>query len=321
MAFWQSPEWMDRVESIYKLNPSLGDPQFLPWWQEAWTLFRRKHGYDIIHTMGIRESFAYAFLCWITGSASRQIMTEVFIDTPKHTNPIWWAKTKFYRILARQCLGVITNSSEEITTNARRFNLPIDHFRYVPLCTTIAQPEFLSRPAGGLFCAGRTLRDYQTLRKIIDATELPWIVVGGQGDLDDRALPDRVTIYREIQREAYLQLLRDARVVILPLLPTERATGQVVLLEAMSYGKPVITTRAPGTIDLVRHGKNGFLTEPGDAPGIQKILGDLLREPEACERIGRQAVQDVLTNHSVAEHTRKRLDAIEELYQGFMESG
>lgn len=315
MAFWQSPAWMARTTSIYPLRAGGGDPSFMPWWKEAWILFRRSGAYDVVLTMGVRESFLYAFLCWITGRSSRQIMTEVFIDAPAHDRLAWRVKTWLYRKLARSALGFITNSTAEIDTNARRFQVPRERFRYVPLNTTIDEPHLVEAPGGYLFCAGRTLRDYATLRAVIDATDLPWHIVGGSGDLEGTTLPARVTVHREIRREAYLDLLRGARLVVLPLLPTERATGQVVLLEAMSYGKPVITSRAPGTIDIVRHGENGFLTEPGDAAAITTLLHQLLPDPAACSRIGQQALRDVQTYHATESHTETRLQAIAELWR------
>jgi len=316
MAFWQSPEWLARTDSIYQLDPAGGDPAFMPWWKEALILYYRQSRYDMIHTMGVRTSFAYAFLCWITGKDARQVMTEVFIDAPRKESPAWRVKTWFYRKLARRALGIITNSSAEMETIARRFGLPGGRLRYVPLNTTIANPEAISCPDGHLFCAGRTLRDYPVLLAVMEATGQPWHVVAGQADLNGMALPAHVTLHRELDREHYLSLLRGARIVVLPLLPTERATGQVVLLEAMSYGKPVITSRAPGTMDIIRDGENGFLLEPGDANGIIRRLGELLDNPERCRQVGLQALEDIMTRHTVEIQTRQRLHALENFLAG-----
>ncbi len=313
MAFWQSPEWMNRTDSIYALDPAQGDPDFLPWWREAWRLFRRAGGYDVVLTMGIRESFAYALLCRLAFRRSKQIMSEVFIDQPQTGRLAWRIKTAIYRNLARHAIGFITNSNAEIITNAERFRLSRERFRYVPLCTTIDDPHDHPAPDGYLFCAGRTLRDYVTLTDIMLATGERWHVVAGHGDLAGIELPERITVHREIDRSRYLQLLRGARMVVLPLLDTLRSTGQVVLLEAMAYGKPCITTRAPGTIDLVRNDHNGWLIEPGDARGAIALVHELLSNPGRCRRVGQQGLQDILHHYSVAEHTRLRLAAIREL--------
>ena len=315
MAFWQSPEWMARVDSIYPIAAGGGDPDFIPWWREAWQLFCARGKYDVVLTMGIRESFAYAFLCWLFRRPSRQIMTEVFIDASRPDALLWRIKTSLYRLWAKRAMGFITNSTMEIDTNARRFGVSTDVFRYVPLNTTIADPRFEPAPEGYLFCAGRTLRDNHTLAQIIRDTETPWHVVTGPTDLLDEKLPNHATIHREINRDAYLELLRRARIVVLPLLPTERSTGQVVVLEAMSYGKPVITTRAPGTIDIIRHGENGYLVDPGDVAGIKKIAGDLLSNPDEATRIGQQALTDIQSQFNMKRHTELRLEAIGDLWE------
>jgi glycosyltransferase involved in cell wall biosynthesis len=313
MAFWQSPAWMRRVDSIYKLDPARGDPDFMPWWREAWTLFRRGHSYNVVLTMGIRESFAYAALARLFGTRAKQIMCEVFIDQPADS-PLWRLKTAFYRLLARDAIGYITNSQAEIYTNSRRFGVPASRFIYVPLNSTIEEPAFAPAPEGYLFCAGRTLRDYDALYKVMVATDLPWQVVGGSGALAGAKLPDRIIIHREIDRARYLELLRGARIVVLPLLPTERATGQVVLLEAMSLGKPCITTRAPGTVDIVRDGENGLLVESGDIEGMAARLRELIADPARAERLGRAALEHIQTHATTARHTELRLQAIESLY-------
>lgn len=313
MAYWQSPAWTARTTSIYPVTG--GDPDFLPWWKEAWRLFTRRRNFDVILTMGIRESFAYALLCRLTGRAPRQIMCEVFIDQPQPHRLAWRIKTALYRWLARDVTGMITNSTAEIETNARRFQLPATRFRYVPLSSTIDHPEYDPQPDGYLLCAGRTLRDYDTLTRIMLASKQPWHVVAGHDDLRNATLPAHITVYREIARRDYINILRGARIVVLPLLETGRSTGQVVLLEAMSYGKPVITTRSPGTIDLVRDGENGFLVAPGDHAAASKIIDKLIADPARCERIGRQALADIQAHHSHAMHTKLRLAAVEELWR------
>lgn len=315
MAFWQSPEWMDHADSIYALNPAAGDPPPLSWWREAWELFRRRQRYDVILTMGVRTSFAFALLNRLARTPSCHIMTEVFIDDAANPGAGWRLKTACYRLLARNVDGVITNSSAEIETNARRYCIPREKFRFVPLNATIANPCFDPRPDGYLFCAGRTLRDYPTLATIIQGTDLPWHVVAGQGDLEGVSLPERVTVHREIARGDYLDLLRGARIVVLPLLSTERATGQVVMLEAMAYGKPVITSRAPGTIDTLKDGENGYLVDCGDAAGALAVLGRLLQDPGECERIGRNALETIMTAHTASRHAQLRLKALQELWE------
>lgn len=49
-------------------------------------------------------------------------------------------------------------------------------------------------------------------------------------------------------------------------------TFGVTLIEALSCGKPVISTRCGGPEDIIKNKKNGLLVKPGDIPEIAKAL-------------------------------------------------
>lgn len=321
MAFWQSPEWTDVSESIYALDQGHDESDDAPWWKAAWILFRRRKGYDVVLTMGARESLAYGVLCGLRGCASRQIMTEVFIDDVSHPSLFWRLKTRLYRWTARRALGIITNSSLEIDTMSRRFNLPRDRFRYVPLNTTIAEPHWTERNEGYLFSAGRTLRDYSTLVDAVRDLERPLHIVCGYGDLPQSDLPDSIVLHREISRPEYLDLLEGAALVVLPLLPTERATGQVVMLEAMALGKPVITSEAPGTLDHMEDRVTGRLVPCGDTQALQSAICHWLDQPEEAEACARRALNRVRGEFTIEHHARLRMEAVRDLYVRFGRSG
>lgn len=110
-----------------------------------------------------------------------------------------------------------------------------------------------------------------------------------------------------------MERLGRAEVVALPLLPSERSTGQVVLLEAMALGKAVVTTRMTGTVDYVQDGVTGVFTEAGDAPGLAAALRRLLANPEERNRLGRAALAFVEAELSPDRHAERRLAAVEAL--------
>jgi glycosyltransferase involved in cell wall biosynthesis len=61
-------------------------------------------------------------------------------------------------------------------------------------------------------------------------------------------------------------------------LPSEAEGFGLVLIEAMAAGVPVVATRAPGIVDVVRHEENGLLVPVGDpkelAKAIERIIED-----------------------------------------------
>ncbi len=313
MTFWQSEYWRTRTDSMYPLDTEKNPPPPYPAWKEAWILFRRARDYDVVLTMGIRESMAYGFLSLLFRRPAKQVMTEVFIDNAQPRNPLWRMKTLLYGYIARRAHGIITNSSAEIASTAKRFGLPEDRLRFVPLNATIEPQETTEAAPLFILSAGRTLRDYDVILETARSLPHPFTVICGPADLRTPCLPDSITVLREIERDAYLRHVQDSAVVALPLLPAERSTGQVVMLEAMAMGKPVITTRAPGTADYIRDQENGFLIEYGDTKAWTRRCRELMDDPALRKRIGHNAREDVRRHYSPDTHAEAKLNAIREL--------
>lgn len=315
MAFWQCPYWTERVDCLYDLKGATADPVFHPYWKEAWQLFRRNRDYDVILTMGSRESLTYGLLCAVMDRPSKQIMTEVFIDQPLRGNPFWHLKKALFRWIARRSLGVLTLSTAELKPVAERFRLPPDRLRFIPLQCTIEEPRQAPTDEGFVVSAGRSLRDYLTIVRAAPKIPAPVVILCGRRDeIPVGPLPANLTVKRDVPREEYVDTLARSAVVALALQESLRPTGQVVMLEAMGLGKPVVATRHPGTVDYIRHGENGFLVDPGDAEGMARMVQTLLDDPALRRRIGQQALEDVRRHYFLEAHAKARLQAISEIF-------
>lgn len=311
MQFWQSPLWRNGTDSIYLVPERAEDEQEeFSVWRQAWVLYRQRKQYDRVVTMGIRESMAYAALCALTGQASRQVMTEVFVDQARPNSFLWKVKNRLYGWLARRAVGIITNSTDEIETTAQRFGVERDRLTFIPLCPTRPPEVTAEEKPPYVLSAGRTLRDYELMWQVAERLDVPVVIVCGQDDLPGRASTERITIHREIDRARYLDLLRGSAVVALPLLPTERSTGQVVFLEAMAMGKPVITTRSPGTIDYVAHERSGWLIETSDSEALYQACVMLLGDMDLRQRLGEAALAWVREHGAPDQYAQRFLDAV-----------
>ncbi len=58
----------------------------------------------------------------------------------------------------------------------------------------------------------------------------------------------------------------------------------VVLLEALSYGKPVIASAAGGIVDIVRDGETGLLVPPGNVNALANAIRRYMLDPELRSR-------------------------------------
>jgi glycosyltransferase involved in cell wall biosynthesis len=74
----------------------------------------------------------------------------------------------------------------------------------------------------------------------------------------------------------------------------------VVLIEALSYGKPVVASDIGGIPDVVRHGETGLLVPPGDPSALAAALASLAESPEWARTLGATGRADVRDRFSWA---------------------
>lgn len=307
LAFVQSRVWSAAAESICADGES---PDEMGALRQAWRLWRRRKGADAVVTMGARASLAYGLLCAATGVASRQVMMEYFLDIPRPESWRWRFKHALYRIVARRALGILVNSKGEIESTASRFGLERAKVLFVPMYSTIEKPECVEDNDGIVVSVGRTLRDNATLLAAARRFRAPLVLVVGRDDKLPEPLPSNVELLREIPLEDAHRLMRRAAVVVIPLLPAERSTGQVVVLEAMALGKPVVATELAGTVDLIESGVDGVLVPAGDAEALASAVNHLLETPDEARAIGRAAYRRIAATGSADHRGRAMLEAV-----------
>ena len=86
------------------------------------------------------------------------------------------------------------------------------------------------------------------------------------------------------------------------------------ILEAASYGLPIVATRVGGIPEIIDDGVNGFLIDPGDKGALTDRLLRLIENPELRSQMGRAAYQKVKDKFDV-DTVVKQLDS---LYQEFL---
>lgn len=83
----------------------------------------------------------------------------------------------------------------------------------------------------------------------------------------------------------------------------------VTIIEAMSYGLPVVTGRSGGVSDSVVHERTGYLIEPGDIDSHADILLNLYKSKELRARLGKNSKARIKNNFSL-EKEKKELQNI-----------
>ena len=86
------------------------------------------------------------------------------------------------------------------------------------------------------------------------------------------------------------ELLRAADVYILP---SYNEGLPISILEAMSFGLPIISTKVGGIPEVVHHHQNGLLIDAGDQPAIYEAINFFINDPEKVSQYGKQSYEIV----------------------------
>jgi len=120
-------------------------------------------------------------------------------------------------------------------------------------------------------------------------------------------LRDRVWMPGRIYQQDLRQFLAQADVFVLPCVKDKSGDLDgipVVLMEAMAMELPTVSTHVSGIPELIHHGQNGLLAQPGDAQVLADLLQHLANHPELATRLakaGRQTVVNEFNIHLSAE--------------------
>ncbi|MDP9091639.1 MAG: glycosyltransferase family 4 protein [Actinomycetota bacterium] len=118
------------------------------------------------------------------------------------------------------------------------------------------------------------------------ASPPPLLLAGRRTDarLD---LPPGARVLPELSHPAVLELIRSARCVAVPSVWPDPCP--TVVLEAMALGTPVVAASSGGIVDMIEHGRTGYLVAPGDPVDLAAALGDVIADPRRAGRLGLSA--------------------------------
>jgi len=135
-----------------------------------------------------------------------------------------------------------------------------------------------------------------------------------------RELDGRLRMTGAVSDEELERLYRDCDVVCAP---SRHESHGVVLIEAMMFGKPIVTCDAGGISEVVQAGHNALVVAPNDAVALAAALKRLGADGELRAEFGaagRQAYERRFEVGAVAERTRTALERISATHSGVAET-
>ena len=170
----------------------------------------------------------------------------------------------------------VVHSRAEIAAYSEWLNLPAVRFRFVPLqCPTrvIEFDEDRDRPF--LLSMGSAQRDYALLFSVLKELEFPAVVVAAPHAVAGLDVPSNVVLRSGLNPDQCFELVQRARLSVIPVSNQATASGQVTLLDAMMFGRPVVMTACIANADYVSHGHDAMLVKRGDFDDLKATLARL----------------------------------------------
>jgi glycosyltransferase involved in cell wall biosynthesis len=99
-------------------------------------------------------------------------------------------------------------------------------------------------------------------------------------------------------------------------LPSVNEGTPVSAIEALASGTPVVANRVGGVPDVVRHGMDGFLVEPGEVEEAARRVAELAQDAALRARLGGSGRERVLRRYSV----ERLVDDVDRLYRSLLEA-
>src|SRR3989475_31083 len=110
-----------------------------------------------------------------------------------------------------------------------------------------------------------------------------------EAQVRDRGLQHLVEVRGRVAEQELRRAYAAASVLVLPAIVDARGDTEglgVVLLEAMSYGVPVIGSDLGGITDIVVDGQTGLLVPPQDSAALAAALERLATDRDLAKRLG-----------------------------------
>lgn len=131
--------------------------------------------------------------------------------------------------------------------------------------------------------------------------DIPFKIAGNHTTMNfSNSLPDNLELLGHLDSKSLHQFYESSRIMVLCSLWFEGFP--MVILEAMSYSKPVICSRIGGLPEVVSDQQTGLLFAPGDVMDLESKIRHLWNQPELCHQMGIKAQKKAERDYSESVH-------------------
>ena len=271
----------------------------------------QRTSYDLVVAWEGKNGFPYAFLRSLFGKKSPPLIILAF-----NIRGVVSHFPGLMRFGLRSVSRVVVFTPSEVERYQQLLALAPDRISYCPHGwydpmrwydpQKVQKSDALAGAGKFILASGRSYRDYETLARAVDGTDVSVKVSGRPFNLAGVDFPKNMATTGWLTDRELQHYLYDTDFYVVPLQRIAHAGGDSSLLQAMSFGKAIVATWAPSTEAYIQHGETGLLVEPRDAEGMRQAILHLWRNPDEAKRMG-QAARQRFEEHHTINHLAQRV--------------
>jgi glycosyltransferase involved in cell wall biosynthesis len=229
------------------------------------------------------------------------IVITGFIWSNSGSGPLRAVRRHAVSRAVRRAAAVICYSSHEARVLGLLCPLAVDRIHFVRLGFDV--PEAKAAPSASegpiVVAAGTSNRDYRTLLSAATLTTLTIRVYAPEDALPaDPNRPGNVILAGGFTWDGFFRDLSTAGAVVIALNDPKKTSGQLVAIQAMQYGRPIVATRSDALDDYLLDGQTAMLVPPHDADALADALVTVISNLPLARRLGANARQYAQANLS-----------------------
>lgn len=169
----------------------------------------------------------------------------------------------------------------------------------------------------GRFVAKKGFDVYIDALKLLKERGVAFKAVLGGGGAEDASLRERAKNAGLEEQLTFLGWVQNKKEFYTGIdifcLPSFHEPFGIVLLEAFTFGTPVISTNSEGPKDIITAGDDALIVEKGNAEQLAEAIEKLINNPSLCDRLAANAFAKARTKYSqeiVCKQIEKSLEDI-----------
>lgn len=238
---------------------------------------------------------ANAIAAWALRGTSVPLIQSIQTTQPRPAWH-WWLQG----LVGRSARRIVVPSSSVVAAAVDRSGLAAEQIVVIPNAVDVPD-ELPSRTPSSPFRVGflGRLDPVKRVTDLVDAVaRLPNVTLSIYGEGPDRSAIERAIRTNRMEQQVtlhgqYSSAVEALEKIDLLVLPSDAEGFGLVLIEAMAAGIPVIATRVPGIVDVVRDGETGVLVPPRNPAALAETIRHFADDPKRCRAFAERAFEDV----------------------------